>query len=72
MTTWLNFGAMIHRSIYSSVSTTAQPLIADPETEPYKYQIQRLAIYNLSPGTNATIDEKINGKYSSRYCAGSL
>ena len=47
--------------MFPSASTTAQPLIADPETEPYKYQIQRLAIYNLSPGTNTTTDEKIHG-----------
>lgn len=40
----------------------AQPLIADPETEPYKYDIQRLAIYNLIPGSIASVEDKIQGK----------
>ena len=40
----------------------AQPLIADPETEPYKYDIQRLAIYNLIPGSTASVEDKIQGK----------
>ena len=46
----------------SAGSAVAQPLIADPETEPYKYDIQRLAIYNLIPGSTASIEDKIQGK----------
>lgn len=42
-------------------SAVALPLIADPETEPYKYEIQRLAIYNLIPGSTATTDDKMQG-----------
>ena len=53
----------MNNCIFTLASATAQPLIADPEKEPYKYQIQKLAIYNLSPETSATADEKINGKY---------
>jgi len=42
-------------------SAVTLPLIADPETEPYKYEIQRLAIYNLIPGSTATTDDKMQG-----------
>ena len=42
-------------------SATIQPLIADPESEPYKYAIQQAAIYNLTHGSVVTTDEKIQG-----------
>ena len=48
-------------------SVVAQPLIADPETEPYKYDIQRLAIYNLIPGSTAGIEDKIQGRQVQLY-----
>lgn len=48
-------------------SAVAQPLIADPETEPYKYDIQRLAIYNLIPGSTASIEDKIQGEQVQLY-----
>ena len=39
-----------------------QPLIADPETEPHKYEIQRLSIYHLSPESSSSAEDKIVGK----------
>lgn len=43
-------------------------LIADPETEPYKYEIQRLAIVNLALGATVSTEDKIAGTYKLFNC----
>ena len=48
--------------VQRSGSATAQPLIADPETEPHKYEMQILAMYNLSSSSTSSTDDKILGK----------
>ena len=42
-------------------SASATPLIAKPEAEPHKYEIQVLAMYNLSSGSTSSADEKMHG-----------
>ena len=37
------------------------PLLADPEREPFLYEIQQQALHYLLPGVQSTTEEKIQG-----------
>lgn len=36
-------------------------LLADPEREPFQYEIQQQALHHLMPGVQSTTEEKIQG-----------
>lgn len=61
-------GACLH----CLASASAQPLIADPETEPHKYEMQILALYNLSSSSTSSTDDKILGKTTNCYVGSNL
>ena len=45
-----------------AAGSSGQSLLADPEREPFHYEIQQQALHYLMPGVQSTIEEKIQGK----------
>ena len=46
--------------------SSGQSLLADPEREPFHYEIQQQALHYLMPGVQSTIEEKIHGRENVR------